>query len=97
MGRSLPSVWVRWRRQRYKALVADGLPRRLAWSLARGEARGRHRVSRIIGNRAAQDAELTCVSSGGGLRFFLTGGNAGLTKDQVTDIGSLNDQLRSRA
>jgi hypothetical protein len=88
--RPLPSAWIKWRRYRYQELIAGGLTGYLAWEVATGEAKGRYRISRIVGNRAARDAELTYVSSGGQVRFMLTGNVAGLTEEQADAIEKLS-------
>jgi hypothetical protein len=90
--RKLPSVWVRWRQQRYQTLTAASLAGHLAWPLAAGEAKARHRVARIIGNDAALRAEIIAVSVRGKLRFLLTGDIAGLTEEQAEAIETLSRQ-----
>lgn len=70
---SLPIGWIRWRRRRYQALAAVGLSSHLAWEVAAAEANGRHRISGIVGKRAARNAELQCTITDGKLRFFLVG------------------------
>lgn len=87
---NLPIGWVRWRRRRYQRLSAQGLSNYIAWQVAAGEAKWRHRVSRIIGNLAARDAELACVSTDGQLRFTLSGDLTGLTEVQVSAIEELS-------
>ena len=87
---TLPTGWIRWRRRRYQALASQGLASHLAWEVAAGEAKRRHLISGIIGNSAARDAELQCVSNGGKLRFVLIGDTARLTSDQRTALEELN-------
>ncbi|MBW6523272.1 hypothetical protein KZ810_07140 [Sphingomonas sp. RHCKR47] len=80
---TLPTHWVRWRRRRYQSLSAQGLASHLAWEVAKGEAKGRHQISAVIGEQAARDADLIVVGQGENLRFALTGGIAGLAAEQV--------------
>lgn len=89
--------WVRWRRRRYQALAAQGLASHLAWDVAAGEAKGRHRISRVVGNRAARDAELECINVGGKLRFVLVGDVAGLSGEQLASIEQLNCRQKEAA
>lgn len=79
--------WVRWRRRRYQELAARGLTSHLAWDVAKAEARGRHRLARIIGKDAAQNAEFIAI----GDTFALSGSNLGLSREQVDAIAKLND------
>ena len=88
----LPIGWVRWRRRRYQVLSSQGLSSHLAWAVAKGEAKGRHRIAAIVGNKAARDAELEIMGAGEDVRFVLTGNLAGLTDAQLGAINRMNCQ-----
>jgi hypothetical protein len=94
---SLPISWIRWRHHRYRALVAQGLASHLAWDVAKGEAKGRHRISGLVGNTAARDAELECISVDGELRFVLVGDLGSLTDEQIATIDELNCRQKEAA
>ena len=85
----LSTFWVRWRRTRFQTLIADGLANRLAWPLARAEARRRSRIARIIGNERACAAELIRI----GDTFALEGSLSGLTEEQQHAMSRLNIRL----
>jgi hypothetical protein len=87
---NLPTRWVRWRRHRYQALIAQGFARHLAWPVARAEATGRHRIAGVVGDQAARDADLIVIGQGKDLRFALKGDVASLTPDQRAAIKQLN-------
>lgn len=87
---TLPTRWVRWRRRRYQSLNAQGLASHLAWQVANGEAKGRHRVASVVGEQAARDADLIVVGQGKDMRFALKGDIAGLATEQITALAKLN-------
>lgn len=89
--------WVRWRQRRYQALLAQGFETELAWPVAKAETRGRHRISRIVGNRAARDADLQFVEDEGKVRFVLVGDIAGLTDEQRAALRNLNSSQAGAA
>lgn len=81
----LPPKWVQWQRYRYQGLMASGLASPLAHKLATWETRVRHRASKVVGFKAACDAELIPTNKG----VSIEGGIAGLTDDQINRLGGL--------
>lgn len=86
---NLPISWVRWHRHRYRSLIAQGLGA-VAWDVAKGEAKARHRIARIIGNTRAREARLACIGRSTRLRFALTGDIANLSDEQVSALEELS-------
>jgi hypothetical protein len=87
---TLPTRWVRWRRRRYQSLSAQGLAGHLAWQVAKGEAKGRHRIAGVVGEQAARDADLIVVGWGKDMRFALRGDIAGLATEQINALAEMN-------
>lgn len=66
--------WRVWEANRRKELVAEGLSRDVARRFAAREAKGRSRVSAIVGETAAMQADVVMVDTGGdALHFYLAG------------------------
>lgn len=78
--------WSRWRRERYRSLVSDGMPTGIAFTIAHEEALARRKIGRIIGHCAAEAAQLLCTSDGEALRFQIIGNGFELTEAQVTRL-----------
>ena len=73
-GNRLDSHWRRWCATRRRELQQSGLSSDDAATMAHREARGRRRIGRIVGRRAAMAANLITIRmADGSLRFFLRG------------------------
>lgn len=90
MYATLSTYWGRWRRRRFQAFLAAGLPRQLSWKTASVEAQSRQRAAAVIGDAAARDADLQCIGSDESTRFVLVGDRENLTREQCAALDALN-------
>ena len=81
--KGLSSRWIRWRRQRYGGLIAEGLPGYLAWDIAAGEAAFRSRLAKVIGTVNAIGARLMPQVIGDDVKFYVAINPAGLNEKQT--------------
>ena len=81
--------WPLWQRRRIADLQAKGMQFEVANRIGKAETAARQRISRCIGWRAARAAELRFIVNGEKIRFFLTGGLAGLTAEQRDRVFNL--------
>ena len=86
--RTLTGRWIRWRRYRYWALLADGMHTDVAWKFADREAHGRRKLAASIGRKAAEEVSLICFERDGQLIFAFSGCSDGLTDTQRESLES---------
>lgn len=74
--------WPLWQQRRIAELQAEGMQAAIAGHVGKVETATRQRISRCIGWRAARAAKLNILVDGDQVRFALTGGLAGLSREQ---------------
>lgn len=89
--------WIRWRRRRFGALQASGLPSYVAWPIAKGETQARRRLAHIIGSEAARAAELVTFDRDGKLCFALQGDFAALQPDALARLLDQSNAIGAQA
>jgi hypothetical protein len=92
-GNRLDSKWRRWCVDRRRDLQLDGLCAEDAAAIAIREARGRRRIGRLVGRRAAMGANLLTIRmADGSLRFFLRGNIEDVPRGNQARVRELTEQ-----
>lgn len=86
MSCSFEAYWTEWQISRVGEYIEDGMPSHLAVKIAAAEAKYRSRIAKVIGNAAAEVAQLFCIRGRYGLKFFIQPDLGGLSDREIDQL-----------